>query len=336
MDYRSSKHTVRITLAAMSLLAASSAGAQTVQVSTFASGTAVNATGPDSIALSHNSIWVSYTNGADSTGLGGGSTIVQYQKSGRVRSTHSIAGSVDGLKVDPETGTVWAMQNQDGNSTLTLVSPKTGTTSAPIPYAVKSSTQGYDDVVFRAGQIFVSYTNPALPTDPTIQMVQNVSDPIAVTNVLLMGATGTDLATGMANQPTAQNDPDSLKLTPRGDLMLSSGADGQLIFVNKPGTPGQAVSFLQLRDASGTAVSGLDDAAFATTREGTFWLTETGANRVLKIKAENLPVGSLYACVGSAKALVAVNLETGVVTPVVSNLNGPHGLAFVPDEGDGE
>jgi hypothetical protein len=336
MDFQSSKHNVRITLTAIALLAASSAGAQQLHVSTFASGTAVNATGPDSIALSPNSIWVSYTNGADSTGLGGSSTIVQYKKSGTVRSTYSIAGSVDGLKVDPTTGTVWAMQNQDGNSTLTLISPKTKTTSAPISYAVKSTTQGYDDAAFRAGQIFVSYTNPAVPTDPTIQLVQNVSNPIVVTNVLLMGATGTDLATGMANQPTIQNDPDSLKLTPRGDLMLTSGADGTLTFVAKPGTSDQAVSFLQLRDQSGTAVSGLDDAVFATTHEGTFWLTETGANRVLKIKAEDLPAGSLYACVGSLKALVSVNLKTGVVTPVLSNLNGPHGLEFVPDEGDDE
>jgi hypothetical protein len=207
------------------------------------------------------------------------------------------------------------LQNQDGNSTLTLISPKTRTTSGPIGYAVKSTTQAYDDAVFRAGQIFLSYTNPAAPTDPTIQLVQNVSNPIVVTNVLLMGATGTDLATGMANQPTTQNDPDSLKLTPHGDLMLTSGADGQLIFVAKPGTSDQAVSFLQLRDQSGNAVSGLDDAVFATTREGTFWLTETGTNRVLKIKAEDLPAGSLYACVGSLNALVSVNLKTGVVTP---------------------
>jgi hypothetical protein len=336
MDSQSSKHNVLIALAAVTLLAVSSAGAQQVHVSTFATGTAVNATGPDSIALSSNSIWVSYTNGADSTGLGGSSTIVQYKKSGSVRTTYSIAGSVDGLKVDPETRTVWAMQNQDGNSTLTLISPKTRTTSAPISYAVKSATQGYDDVVFRAGQIFVSYTNPTLPTDPTIQLVRNVSNPIVVSNVLLMGATGTDLATGKANQPTTQTDPDSLKLTPHGDLMLTSGNDGQLIFVAKPGTSEQAVSFLQLRDQSGNAVSGLDDAVFATTHEGTFWLTETGANRVLKIKAEDLPVGSLYACVSSVNALVSVNLKTGVVTPVVSNLNAPHGLEFVPDEGDDE
>jgi hypothetical protein len=49
-----------------------------------------------------------------------------------------------------------------------------------------------------------------------------------------------------------------------------------------------------------------------------------------QIDATDLHVGSLYASVGSLNALVAVDLKTGVVTPVVSNLKGPHGLQFVP------
>src|SRR6516164_8504744 len=134
----------RIAIAAIALTLASSAYAQSVRrITTFATGTAVKATQPDSIALSKNSVWVSYTNGADSTGLSGSSTIVQYKLNGQVRHTNSIAGSVDGLKVDTRTGRVWALQNQDGNSTLSLISPKTHTLSGPIPYAVTSATQGY-------------------------------------------------------------------------------------------------------------------------------------------------------------------------------------------------
>src|SRR6266481_8143289 len=140
-------------------LAISPASAQTVRhVSTFATGTTVNATAPDSIALGNNSIWVSYANGADSTGLNGSSTIVQYNFDGKVRHTYSIPGSVAGLKVDPKTGLVWALQNQDGNSTLTLIDPEDGITSnSPLTYAVKSGTGGYDDVVLRCDEIFLSY-----------------------------------------------------------------------------------------------------------------------------------------------------------------------------------
>jgi hypothetical protein len=337
MSYRFAKQISRIAIASITLTMALSAFAQNVRrITTFASGTAVNATGPDSIALSRNSVWVGYTNGADSTGLSGSSTVVQYKLNGEVRQTYSIAGSVDGLKVDPRTGRVWALQNQDGNSTLSLINPKTHTVTGPIPYAVKSATQGFDDVVFRGNQVFMSYTNPVAPTDPTIQLLQNGSSPLVVTPILTMGTTGTNLATGQPNQPTTDTDSDSLKLTPTGDLMLSSGNDGQLIFVEKPGRPNQSVSFLQLLyPTTGLAVSGLDDAVFATAREGIFYLADTGNNRILKIEVNHVPVGTLFASVGSLNQLTVVDIHTGLTTPFVSNLNGPHGLEFVSNADDG-
>ena len=317
-------------VASIGLLSAATVGAQTVQVSTFATGTGVNATAPDSIAVTKNSLWVSYANGADSHGLGGSSTVVQYKlKNAKVRSTYSIPGSVDGLKIDPSTGNVWALQNQDGNSTLTVIDPEEHSVSKPIPYAVKSATRGVDDVAFLLDRAFLSYTNPVAPNDPTILLVQNGSQPVAVTPILLMGATGTDLATGLPTQPTSQSDPDSLRLTPYGDLMLSSGGNAQLIFVSHPGMATQSVSFLNLLDQAKHPVADLDDAAFATAQKGTFFLADTGHNRILKINAAKLPVGSLYASVSSLNALVAVDLKTGVVTPVVGNLQGPHGLQFV-------
>ena len=94
MNYLFAKQISWIAIASITLTMASSAGAQNVRrITTFATGTAVNATEPDSVALSRNSVWVSYTNGADSTGLSGSSTIVQYKLNGEVRHTYSIAGS---------------------------------------------------------------------------------------------------------------------------------------------------------------------------------------------------------------------------------------------------
>jgi hypothetical protein len=104
-----------------------------------------------------------------------------------------------------------------------------------------------------------------------------------------MSATGKNLATGQTDQATAQSDPDSMKLAPDGSLMLSSGDDGQIVFVANPGTPGQSVSFLTLLDSAGNPVSGLDDAVFATATQGTFYLADTGNNRVLRIVADDLP-----------------------------------------------
>ena len=108
--------TTFLALTSITLLAAPLAeAAKVVSATTFATGAAVSATGPDSIALGAGSIWVSYTNGTSGTG-GGSSTIVQYDMQGNIQNKYTVAGSVDGLKVQPDTGLVWCLQNQDGNS----------------------------------------------------------------------------------------------------------------------------------------------------------------------------------------------------------------------------
>jgi hypothetical protein len=76
----------------------------------FATGASVGGTAPDSITTGDGSVWVEYANTGVSTG-GGASEIVQYSFSGKVEHTYAIAGLVDGLKVDPITGMVWALQN---------------------------------------------------------------------------------------------------------------------------------------------------------------------------------------------------------------------------------
>jgi hypothetical protein len=334
---------------AVALSGSSKVGAASVRsVEVFAEGASVNANSPDSIELTDHSVWVSYGNGADSTGLSGSSTVVEYSYEGHVRRTFSIAGSVDGLRVDPRTDLVWALQNQDGNSTLTLINRDGDIVpGSPFQYAVKSSIHGYDDVVFDGDRTFMSYTNPVNPSDPTIQLLVEDSNPLRVKPILTLGATGTNLATGQRNEPTTQNDPDSLKLTPWGDLMLTSGDDGQLVFVahpgrpRQPGQPGQLgqedqrVSFLTLLDpTTHLHVSGLDDALFVTARRGVFYLSDTGNNRILAIHADDLEFGSLYASVGSLNALVSVRLDSGDLSTFVGNLNSPHGLAFRESDDD--
>jgi len=116
------------TLGASSLVSPLQAASFTSAV--FATGAAVNATGPDSVTFGNNSLWVEYSNGASSTGGSGSSTIVQYSLSGAVQHTYTIAGSADGLKFNPNTGQIWALQNQDANSTLTIINPATQATSS--------------------------------------------------------------------------------------------------------------------------------------------------------------------------------------------------------------
>jgi hypothetical protein len=178
--------------------------ADTFKPTVFATGgTAYNS--PDSITLGDGSVWVAYTNGACSTGCGGTSTVVQYSPSGAVLNTYTIAGNVDGLQYNPTTGMVWALQNQDGNSSLTIINPTTRTLT-PYTYAVTSPTRGYDDVQFLNGQTYMSETNPAAGTDPTIVKLTNSASPLTVGTILTMGATGLNLATGKVT-PTIQTDP---------------------------------------------------------------------------------------------------------------------------------
>ena len=126
-------------------------------------------TKPDSLTIGDGHLFAAYANGVASDGSGKGtSEIVEYNLSGHIVHSWDIKGSVDGLKFDPSTEKLWALQNQDGNSTLTLINPETNHVSKPLAYDDTSATRGYDDVVFQNGNVFLSYTNPVNSGDPVI------------------------------------------------------------------------------------------------------------------------------------------------------------------------
>jgi hypothetical protein len=294
---------------------------------------------PDSVTTANGSTFIEYGNGADSTGAGGSSTIVQYDRAGRVEFSYSIPGSVDGLKYNPTTGEIWALQNQDGNSTLTLIDPKTHAISAPLSFANPSTTRGYDDVVFKGSHVFLSYTNPANPGDPTLVELVNGDHPtglLTTKTILSFGATGLDTVTGKI-ELVPQNDPDSLKLAPNGDLLLTSGADGAIIDIKNAGTAQQSVSFTDVAGVtSGNA--GLDDVIKPSASSGTFTLTDTATNKVYSFHATGLNTNDYYASVGSLKAFGQVDPTTGAFTPLLSadnapgfNFSSPHGVSFTAD-----
>jgi hypothetical protein len=95
----------------------------------------------------------------------------------------AAAGLVDGLKFNPVTGMAWALQNNDGNATLSLINPGTHTVSGPLMYASPpyvygpNSGRGYDDVAFLNGKVYLSYTNPVNPTDPVLQILNQGNTP---------------------------------------------------------------------------------------------------------------------------------------------------------------
>ncbi|KJC59419.1 hypothetical protein UP10_18095 [Bradyrhizobium sp. LTSPM299] len=305
---------------------------------TFASGAPIGATAPDSITTANGTIFVEYGNGADSTGAGGSSTIVQYDKNGDVEQKYTIAGSVDGLKYNPYTGQIWALQNQDGNSTLTLIDPVTHKVTGPLSFANPSATSGYDDVVFKGDRVFLSYTNPNGTGDPTLVELLNGDHPrgtLLTATILTDGAMGLDTVTGKT-EVVPQTDPDSLKLAPNGDLIFSSGADGSIIDIQNPGTASQAISFTPITGIPAGSVgnAGLDDVIKSSATAGTFYITDTKSGNVYSFHASGLNTNDYYASVASLGGFGQVDPTTGAFTPIVTgpNFASAHGLIFIPDK----
>jgi hypothetical protein len=294
-------------------------------VQTFATGTILGTTQPDSTYFGHGSVWISYQNGADSTGLFGSSTVVRYSLTGAVHQTWSIPGNVDGLRIDTA-GIVWALQNNDGNSSLTAINPITNTTTL---YTYGSSytnvaNRGFDDVVFTHGNTFLSETNPPSGDDPVVlRLTTGLRSPLQVSHVLNSQFTGTNLATGMTASDTI-TDSDSHILAPNGDLVLTGEADHQLVFIHNAGTLSQSESFINLLGPSGNP----DDSAFnGNATQGYFLLSDTGGNTVYKITATGLSPNMTFVDMGDEFGWV--DLSTGVVTPIFTGVS-PHGLVFVP------
>jgi hypothetical protein len=316
--------------ASLALLIASQSAmaAPLITAQVFATGTPLSATSPDSVVFGDGSLWVSYQNGADSTGASGSSTVVRYSSSGAVQSTFIIAGNVDGLRIDPS-GLVWALQNNDGNSALTVINPNTNGTTA---YTYGSTytnvaNRGFDDVEFRQGQTFLSETNPVAVTDPIIvKLTTPLSSPLQIAGLLNSTFTGVNLATGTVAS-TMITDPDSLILTPSGDLALTGEADQEIVFVHNPGAANQSESFVNLLGTDGQTITGLpDDTVFPTSPAGTFYITDTGANTVYALAATGLAPGSVFVDVGNEFG--ELDMNTGIVTPMFTGVS-PHGVIFV-------
>jgi hypothetical protein len=302
--------------------------------SVFATGTAVGGTQPDSVTIGGGSVWIEYGNGASSTlppGTDGSGTIVQYSPGGAVQHTYSIAGSVDGVKYDPVTGKVWALQNQDDNSTLSIIDPTTHTVSAPLSYGppyVYGGGRGYDDVAFLGGKVYLSYTNPVAATDSVLQTLDQGNTPsgtLTTTSILTAAQEGVPFPPGP--------DTDSLKSTPSGQLVLTSGADGSFTLITHPGGGATQTETTVQVTSGGVNATSLDDVLFPTESSGTLFFTNTGGNDVLKLHLTGLSLDTpIVALGGSLNELAFVDLATGVATPLVTGLSSPHGIEFSAPE----
>jgi hypothetical protein len=326
-----SRNILRLVIVGLALLTGLVASAQVVAsapytVSVFTTSIPGVDFAPDSIAVLDGHVFVGYGDGAATDGSDGkSSTIVEYKENGDMVRTYTVPGHNDGLRVDPKTKHLWAMQNEDQNPNLVIINPKSRTqkmyTFGPTPHG-----GGYDDIAFRGDDVFLSASNPANNPNkaPAIVKAEIRGSMVLVRPVLSGTAPATDIPT---DEPTALNlqDPDSMIFNPLGDLVLDSQADAELIIVHHAGFDDQSVYHLALTE-NGVPVQ-IDDTVFAAASHGVILVSDRDGETVYAISRNIFAPGEAYSATPTSVA--ALDPATGILTDVVTGMVSPHGMAFI-------
>jgi hypothetical protein len=294
---------------------------------------------PDSLALIDGNVWIGYANGGKPDGSDGGmSQIVQYSLDGKVLKTLTVKGHNDGLKLNPATKKIWALQNEDGDANLVVIDPVSG---AMENYTFEPGKHGggYDDVAFKNGEAFVSASAPQVDggktnPGPSIVTAKLTADhKVAVATAFVGAPKVTDIVTG-DKETLNLTDPDSLTIAPSGDLVMTSQDDSEVLFVHKTSASGGEGKVLHLM--GGVKV---DDTTFVSAKHGFLLVADTPSNIVYKIEAANWGVGTAYSAMSGVDATKTdpaipgyvglLDVNSGALLPVTTNMQAPHGMIFV-------
>jgi hypothetical protein len=301
------------------------------QLTVFAAAPA-GLSAPDSIAVLHGHVFVGYGDGHLPDGSDGlSSQIVEYRMDGSVVYTYTVPGHSDGLKVDPNTQLLWALQNEDANANLVIINPETHEKKL-YTFGPTLHGGGYDDMVFRGCKVYISASNPANNpnTGPAIVSVKLSGNTVDIEPVLAGTASAIDILTDAAVQLNLQ-DPDSMTLDPLGNIVLDSQGDQQLIIVSHPGEPDQRALQLPLSyfTPSGPMPVETDDTAFVTSPEGFILFADKKLNTVFILSKKSFVPGTAYTAADGGPFVGTIDMTSGVITPIVTGLGNPGGMVFV-------
>jgi hypothetical protein len=294
------------------------------------SGTGFPYSKPDSLVQWKNSVLVGYGNGVAKDGTDGkSSTIVQYSLTGKIQQMSNVLGHNDGLSVKPGTNELWALQNEDGNPNQepNLVIIDLGSLAVK-SYVIPSVNGGggYDDVVFQGDQVFITASNPMFASHyPVLIRLTFVGGSAIPEVVLYNDDAAVNIPTGL---PVALNltDPDSLTVDPRGNLVLDSQGDSELVFIRQPSKKNQAVGLLQITTPNPPTPTTVDDTAFASSSPGAFLLaSDINGNAVYRIDCFpfGFEPGVAYSGSDTAGIIGVLDLDNGVLTPIVTSTADP-------------
>jgi hypothetical protein len=301
------------------------------ELSVFATAPA-GLSAPDSIAVLGDHVFVGYGDGHQPDGSDGlNSQVVEYRMDGSLVRTYTVPGHSDGLKVDPQTRRLWALQNEDANANLVIINPETQKQKL---YTFSSALHGggYDDIVFRGCKVYISASNPANNPNmgPAIVSARLNGNIVEVETVLAGNANAIDLVSGATVQLNLQ-DPDSMTLDPQGNIVLDSQGDQELIIVSNPGTSAQNVLRLPLSVIQGNTQTPVetDDTAFVTSSQGFILFADKKLNTVYKLSKSAFAPGAAYTAADGGPFVGTIDVTTGLITPIVTGLMNPGGLVFV-------
>jgi hypothetical protein len=312
------------------------------------------ATQPDDLAISANGkhLWVGYGNGVDTFGKGGPSNAVEYDiATGAVLKNISIPGHLDGLKINPVTGDVWATENEDGNPTLAVIDHESGAFNL-YKFDPTLITGGFDDLVFvprshqdsRRDQNQDSSVDVYIVTssqvDTTKPVIVRISGPLQATGtrlkVALPGAPSSvwNVVTNQEETTDMVGDPDSMTIDPDGELVLDNRSDDSIYIVRDPKAQNPV---LRVPYTLGGSPVEVNDTIFTwseTSRvpstAGTIFITDTSGNAIYMLTKPYFPSNEIYTAANVANVVGLVDFNTGVVTAVATGFKGVHGLAFSP------
>jgi len=301
------------------------------QLTVFANAPA-GLSAPDSIAVVGDHVFVGYGDGHLPDGSDGKSSqIVEFRMDGSVVYTYTVPGHSDGLKVDPSTHLLWAIQNEDANANIVIINPETHQQKL-YTFGPTLHGGGYDDIVFRGCKVYVSASNPLNNpnTGPAIVSIRLHGTAVDIEPVLAGEASAIDVPTDSTVQLNLQ-DPDSMTLDPLGNIVLDSQGDQQLIIVSNPGAPNQRALRLPLTylTPNGPMAVETDDTAFVTSSEGFLLFADKGLNTVFALSKKAFVPGTAFTAADGGPFVGTLDLTTGVVTPIVTGLGNPGGMMFV-------
>jgi hypothetical protein len=292
---------------------------------------------PDSIVQWGDTIIVGFQNHVAKDGSDGkSSTIVQYSSSGRVERTFSVPGHNDGLRVIG-LNDLWCLQNEDANPNLVVIDLGTGRkTLYTFPASTTPHGGGFDDIVEINGQVYLTASNPntnsagvnVFPALVRARLLGRHGNSVEVEPVMAGNAHAFDIPTGTTVELNL-TDPDSMTVDPRGNIVFTSQADGELIFVKNPLTADQIVGRLPIT-AGGSATT-LDDTAFAPASAAYMLFSDVSGDIIYRLDGGpfGFAPGTAYCGSDTTGVLGTLNLDTGVVTPIGTGFKSVRGIQFV-------